>query len=319
MAAPLALRTRIFATVLKRLAPEPSDANEMVALRGRRDRLRETFAGRQIFGRIAAGVATSERTVELDGSTQRLLIHRPTSAGVRDTLPIVVNIHGGGWCLGAPEQSAWLASHIAAATGAVVISPSYRLAPENPYPAAADDSWATLRWVVDHAAELGGDAGRVAVMGDSAGGNLAAVCALEAREAGTPALRAQVLIYPAVEMYESYPSEQEHAHAPVLTSTQMHNFGRLYLGERYGVEDWQASPLRAASHAGLPPALILTAGHDPLRDHGLRYAEKLRAAGVEVDQRDYGPAIHGFLSLPGVVPVARDALRDIAAFLRERL
>ncbi|WGL53165.1 alpha/beta hydrolase [Nocardioides sp. BP30] len=319
MPAPLALRTRIFATVLKRFAPEPADAHEMIALRGRRDRLRETVVGRALFGRIATGVVTTERTAEVNGGTQRLLVHRPAAARPGAALPIVVNLHGGGWCLGAPEQSAWLASHVAAAVGAVVVSPSYRLAPEHPYPAAADDAWAVLRWIADHAADLGGDATRLAVMGDSAGGNLAAVCALHAREAGGPALRAQVLIYPAVEMYERYPSEEEHAHAPVLTSTQMHIFSRLYLGEQYGVEDWQASPLRADSHAGLPPTLILTAGHDPLRDHGSRYADRLRPAGVEVHLRDYGPAIHGFVSLPGVVPAARLALDDIAAFLRKRL
>lgn len=316
--APLAPRTRLFAAVLKRMAPEPADATEMIALRGRRDRLRETALGRWVFGPVAAGVTTSVRTVELNGSSQRLLIHRPASAGSA-ALRIVVNFHGGGWCLGAPEQSAWLASNVAARAGVMVVSPSYRLAPEHPYPAAVEDTWAALRWVVEHAAELGGDPDRIAVMGDSAGGNLAAVGTLLARDAGGPAIRAQVLVYPAVEMYERYPSEAEHAHAPVLTSRQMHSFGHLYLGERYGVEDWQASPLRAESHSGLPPALILIAGHDPLRDHGIHYADKLRAAGVEVDLRDYGPGIHGFLSLPGVVPVAKEALADTVGFLRERL
>jgi acetyl esterase len=230
-----------------------------------------------------------------------------------------VNFHGGGWCLGTPEQSAWLASHVAELTGSVVVSPAYRLAPEHPYPAAVDDAWAALLWVATHAARLGGDPTRIAVMGDSAGGNLAAVTALMARDAGAPALRAQVLAYPAVEMYQRYPSEEANANAPVLTSKQMHTFARLYLGDSYGVEDWQASPIRATSHAGLPPALVLTAFHDPLRDHGTRYAEVLRAAGTPVLLREHGPAIHGFLSLPGAVPVAKDALGQVAAFLRERL
>jgi acetyl esterase len=231
----------------------------------------------------------------------------------------VVNFHGGGWCLGSPEQSAWLASHVAELAGCVVVSPTYRLAPEHPYPAAVEDAWEVLQWVAGHAAELGGDPARLAVMGDSAGGNLAAVTALTARDAGGPTLRAQVLLYPAVEMYERYPSEEAHAHAPVLTSAGMRRYGHLYLGAAYGVEDWQASPLRAASHADLPPALVVTAFHDPLHDHGPRYAAALREAGTPVELRDYGPAIHGFLSLPGVVPVAREALGDIAAFLRERL
>ena len=323
MPEPLAPRTRLFAAVLRLAAPEPADATEMITLRGRRDRLRETPLGRWVFGPLASGVTAVERSVTVNGSAQRLLIHRPSGAA-RGTgpLPIVVNFHGGGWCLGAPEQSAWLASNVAAMTGALVVSPSYRLAPEHPYPAAVEDSWALLQWIVEHAESLGGDAQRVAVMGDSAGGNLAAVAALTARDAGGVAgsrLRAQVLIYPAVEMYERYPSETEFAQAPVLTQKQMHAFGRLYMGERYGDEDWRASPLRAASHADLPPALIVLAGHDPLRDHGLRYAAALRGAGVEVSVRDHGPGVHGFLSLPGVVPVAKDALTDIAAFLRARL
>jgi acetyl esterase len=230
-----------------------------------------------------------------------------------------VNFHGGGWCLGTPEQSAWLASHVAELTGSLVVSPTYRLAPEHPYPAAVEDAWAVLQWVAAHADELGGDPTRIAVMGDSAGGNLAAVTALMARDAGGPDLRAQVLVYPAVEMYERYPSEEANADAPVLTSKQMHTFGHLYLGEAYGVEDWQASPIRAASHAGLPPALVLTAFHDPLRDHGSRYADALRAAGSLAELRDYGQGIHGFVSLPGAVPVAREALEDVTRFLRTHL
>jgi acetyl esterase len=294
----------------------------MIALRGRRDGLRDSFVGRKVFGGLADGVSETVREVTVNGVTQRLLIHRLT--GATGHLPMVVNFHGGGWCLGAPEQSAWLASQVAAATGAMVVSPSYRLAPEDPFPAAVEDAWALLQWVADHAETLGGDQERIAVMGDSAGGNLASVVSLLARDAGGVGaarigLRAQVLIYPAVEMYERYPSEEEYAHAPVLTQKQMHTFGRLYMGPRYGDEDWRASPLRAASHEGLPPALILVAGHDPLRDHGVRYAAALETAGVEVSLRDYGPGIHGFMSLPGVVPVAADAAEDIASFLRPLL
>jgi acetyl esterase len=309
----LALRTRLFGMVMRQLAREPESAAQMVALRSGRDRLRDTAVGRFVCG-VEADVAT--RDVRVDDDI-RLRIHRPH--GATGPLPVVVNFHGGGWCLGAPEQSGWLASHVAARSDAVVVSPSYRLAPEHPYPAAIEDTWRALAWVVEHAGELGADPARLAVMGDSAGGNLAAVAALTARDAGAPALRAQVLIYPAVEMYERYPSEDEFERGIMLTSKQMRIFGRLYLGESYGIEDWQASPLRAVSHAGLAPALIVTANKDPLRDHGTRYAAALRAAGTEVDLRDYGPGIHGFMSLPGVVPVARQALDDIVAFLRERL
>ena len=296
----------------------------MITLRGRRDALRETFVGRQVFGTLAAGVEMTAREVRINGAGQRVLIHRRAAeVGAREPralLPIVVNFHGGGWCLGAPEQSAWLASQVAAETGAMVISPSYRLAPENPFPAAVEDAWEVLQWIAAHAAELGGDVERIALMGDSAGGTLAAVTALMVRDAGGLApgvdLRAQVLLYPAVEMYERYPSEEQYAQAPVLTQKQMHRFGRLYMGERYGDEDWHASPIRAASHEGLAPALIVVAENDPLRDHGIRYAQVLRKAGVEVAVRRDGPGIHGYLSLPGVVPVAKDAAAHIGAYLR---
>ncbi|MDH2414743.1 alpha/beta hydrolase [Nocardioides sp. CER19] len=310
----LAPRTRAFAAILKLLVSEPASADQMVDLRARRERLRRTPAGQVVFGRPSSAVDTADVEIE---TGSRLHVHRPT--GAAGPLPIVVNFHGGGWCIGTPEQSAWLASHVAELTGSVVVSPTYRLAPEHPYPAAVEDAWAALCWVAEHAAELGGDPARIAVMGDSAGGNLAAVTALMARDAGGPALRAQVLVYPAVEMYERYPSEEANAHPPVLTSKQMHTFGHLYLGASYGIEDWQASPIRAASHAGLPPALILTAFHDPLRDHGAKYAEVLRAAGSEAEVRDYSAGIHGFVSLPGVVPAAREALSDVAAFLNGRL
>jgi acetyl esterase len=310
---PLAPRTRVFAAVLKRLIVEADTAQAMVRLRERREALRTTAVGNAVFGRIPRGVQTSEVRLP-DGL--RAVLYRPQ--GVSGPLPVVVNYHGGGWCLGTPEQSGWLSAQVALRAGAIVVAPSYRLAPEHPYPAATDDAWTALTWLVENPPN-DADMSRLAVMGDSAGGNLAAVAALRARDAGAPKLRAQVLIYPAVEMYERYPSEDLFADAPVLTSKGMRRFGHLYLGDGYGTEDWQASPLRALSHAGLPPTLIVTAGHDPLRDHGSHYADALREAAVEVDLRDYGPAIHGFLSLPGVVPVAKQALMDVATFLRTRI
>lgn len=312
--APLPLRTRVFAAAMRVLAAEPSDASQMVALRAKRQRLLTTRAGAAVFGTDDRRVDVEESEVEIDGRTVRLRLHRPT--GATGPLPVIVAFHGGGWCLGSPEQTRWLNSRIAAHVGAIVVAPTYRLAPEHPYPAAVDDAWATLRWVADQAAELGGDPARLSVMGDSAGGNLAAVCALLARDAGGPALRSQVLIYPAVEAHERWPSEDEHAEAPVLTSALMRRFIALYLGDDATTEDWQASPIRAGSLSGLPPALILTAGHDPLRDHGSKYAQALRSAGVRAVLVDYPDAIHGFASLPGVAPAAEAALRDMVMFLR---
>lgn len=308
----LALRTRLFAAALRRAVRPAETPAQMIALRERRERLLDTWLGALVFGRTARGVLVEDRA---EGE-QRFHLHRPATA--TGPLPIVLNLHGGGWCLGSPEQSEWLASNVAAQAGAVVVSPTYRLAPEHPYPAAVEDAWAALRWVHAHASEWGGDPARIVVMGDSAGGNLAAVLALKARAAG-PAISAQVLIYPAVEMYDKYPSEQEFADAPVLTSEGMRRFGRLYLGERYGTEDWEASPLRALSCEGLPPTLIVSAAVDPLRDHSRLYAAALAEAGVQVEAHELASAIHGFVSLPGVVPAAREAVALIGGFLTRRI
>ncbi|MDQ4114489.1 MAG: alpha/beta hydrolase, partial [Actinomycetota bacterium] len=234
----LPLRTRIFAFLQERLVKTPLNAEEMIALRAQREGLRTGPVTAFLFGRPAE-VEIKETYV--DG--RRFAIYTPP--GVGDAAPVVINFHGGGWCLGTPEQSAWVSSHVAAGTGSIVVAPSYRLAPEHPFPAAVEDAWATVEWAAKHAADLGGDPSRIAVMGDSAGGNLAAVVSLMARDAGGPAIGAQVLIYPAVEMYEKFPSEAANANGPVLTSTQMSTFGHLYMGERYGDESWQASPLRA--------------------------------------------------------------------------
>jgi len=315
--APLPWKTRVFDALLRRTMKEPTTGPEMVAVREKRQQLLSTRLGRWVFGDDAEGTRVHEITVPHADGSIRLRIHTPTSgAGHR---PVVVNYHGGGWCLGSPEQARYVASHVAEQLGAIVVSPTYRLAPEDPYPAATDDAWTTLTWLHDHAAELGGDPSRLVVMGDSAGGNLAAVCALRSRDEGGPALAAQVLIYPGVEAYDRWPSEDAFAEAPVLTSVLMRRFIKLYLGDAYGDEAWQISPIRAASHADLPPALILTAGHDPLRDHGTKYAEALRAAGVPVELRDYPAAIHGFVSLPGIDPAARTAVTDIVDFLRPLL
>lgn len=310
----MALRTRVFAAIMRRTTTPVDEARDFDALRAERLKLQGTRVGQLVFGRTDPGVTVEEIAV---GSGSRALVHRPRNA--IDPLPCVINFHGGGWVQGNPEQSAWLASRVAARNRVAVISPSYRLAPGDVFPAGLDDCWDAVLGIVEHADELGIDPERIAVMGDSAGGNLAAVVSLLARDAGAPTIRGQVLIYPSVEMYERWPSEDRHADAPVLTSRNMRAYARLYLGEQYGTEDFRASPLRAASHADLPKAFIVTAELDPLLDNGARYRDALTAAGVAVRYAEYEGAIHGFLSLPGVVPVAARALDDIVEFLRDVL
>jgi len=314
MTSSMALRTRVFGALLKRSATPVEEAKDFPKLRAERLKLQGTKIGGLIFGRPDPEATVEEITM---AGGARALVYRPKDAV--GPLPCVLNFHGGGWVQGNPEQSGWLASRVAVRNRAVVISPSYRLAPENPFPAGIDDARDALTWVVEHADELDITPERIAVMGDSAGGNLAAVVALLARDAGGPPLRAQVLIYPGVEMYDRWPSEDRNAEAPVLTSANMRAFVRLYLGEQYGTEDFRASPVRAASHADLPKAFILTAEADPLLDNGTHYRDALAEAGVPVRYVEYDGAIHGFMSLPGAVPVARRGLDDIVDFLREVL
>lgn len=314
----LPLSTRIFALVEHATSRPIEQVTDFAARRAARLALQRSPVGQWLFGTTDRAVLTDARTVEVAGRSRRMIVHRRIDAlrggGTLESAPLVLNLHGGGWVQGNPEQSAWFASRVAARTGAVVVSPDYRLAPEDPFPAAVEDAWDMLRWVHDHAEELHGDPGRLAVMGDSAGGGLAATVALQARDEGGPRLAAQVLVYPGVEAYDRWPSEDEFADAAVLTSANMRSFVRLYLGDEYGTLDWRASPIRAESHADLPPTFVVVADHDPLADHGRRYAEKLRAAGVDVTLEEY-PALHGFISLPGVHPAARTAVADVSDFL----
>jgi acetyl esterase len=296
----MALRTRVFGAALRMTEKGIEDVVDFPARRAKRMKLQRSFGGRRIFGTVDKAATVEEITV---GSGTRALIYRPR--GAVGPLPCVINFHGGGWVQGNPEQSGWLSSRVAVRNKAVVIAPAYRLAPEDVFPAGVEDCWAALTWVAEHADELGISAERLAVMGDSAGGNLAAVMALLARDAGGPPLRAQVLIYPGVEIYDEWPSEINNVHDPVLTSANMRAFGRLYLGADYGTEDFRASPIRATSHAGLPKTFIITAEHDPLQDNGSHYRDALVTAGVPVRYAAYDGAIHGFLSLPGAVPVSK--------------
>jgi acetyl esterase len=217
------------------------------------------------------------------------------------------------------RQSEWWASSVAAEAGVAVVSVEYRLAPEHPFPGPPEDCYDATVWVADEAAELGVDPSRLAVMGDSAGGNLAAVVAMMSRDRGGPELAAQVLVYPSVDLARTFPSETENANAPIITSKDLANVPGLYFaGSTAERTDPYASPLRG-KHEGLPPALIQTAQFDPLRDQGAAYADALRAAGVEVRLTNYVDAVHGYLSLPGLVPAARQALGEAVAFLTERL
>jgi len=248
-----------------------------------------------------------------------LRVYRPAGVADGTRVPAYLFFHGGGWVIGDVNTHDVLCRQLTAASGASVISVDYRLAPEHKFPAAADDSWAATTWVVAHAAELGLDASRLAVGGDSAGGNLAAVVALMARDAGGPAIKLQTLIYPVTDVMRETRSYGDFADGYLLTRDSMRWFIAHYLPSGDQARDWRASPLRAPSLAGLPPALIITAGFDPLRDEGQEYAEKMREAGVKVVHSEFDSLIHGFVGMRGAIHAAARAMDDMVAGLRHEL
>ncbi|GAT69313.1 alpha/beta hydrolase [Planomonospora sphaerica] len=228
-------------------------------------------------------------------------------------LPVIVYFHGGGWVFGSVARNDALARDLAVRTGAVVVSVDYRLAPEHPFPAAADDALAAVRDVFARPAAYGADPERIAVLGDSAGGNLAAVAAWQARDAGLR-LAHQVLVYPVADVAMDTPSYRTYATGYGLGADEMAWFAAQYGGDP---ADPRLAPLRLADKAGLAPATVLTAECDPLCDEGEAYAAGLAAAGVPVEYRCYAGAIHGFFGLPGFFDQAAEAREYAAARLKE--
>jgi acetyl esterase len=233
-------------------------------------------------------------------------------------LPLVVNFHGGGWTIGSLDMADWLCSNVAVALPAVVVSVDYRLAPQHRWPIAAEDCYVALVDVAGRAGELGADPDRLAVMGDSAGGNLAAVVSLMSRDRSGPAIGFQGLLYPATDLTLGSPSIEANAHAPILTRDDVLAFRNHYLGGQDPQQPY-ASPLFAADHRGLPRALVQVAEHDPIRDDGLRYADALRAAGVPVRTTEYVGMPHGYLSFPRLCRAAAQALAELCSEMRGAL
>jgi acetyl esterase len=245
-----------------------------------------------------------------------LRLYRGHGAGEGRPQPALVFFHGGGFVIGDLESHDQVCRALANAAGSLVVAVDYRLAPEHKFPAAVDDAIAATRWIADNAQSLGIDARRLAVGGDSAGGNLAAVVALDARDRGSPALAFQLLVYPATDMAMSLPSHERHADQLPLRRATMQWFLGHYLRDAADGADWRASPLRAASFRNLPPTLVATAGFDPLGDEGEAYARALAEAVVPVVHRRFDGQIHGFLTMGRIVAdagvliaLAADALK----------
>jgi acetyl esterase len=269
--------------------------------------------------RAAAGAGepvrhVTDRHLPGPGGDLPIRIYRPVDAA--GPLPALVYFFGGGWALGSIETSDEICRALANAVPCQVITVGYRLAPEHKFPAAVDDCRTAVAWIAAHAAELGVDPDRLAVAGDSAGGNLAAVVTLDR---GGPALAAQVLVYPNTDHRGDTESMRENDDPAAFNRRSVAWYWGHYLASPDDGRDPRASPLLAEDLTGLPPALVITAEHDPLRDEGERYAERLRAAGVPVIATRYAGVAHGFFAMSGVVDAAREARAEVAAFLRTHL
>lgn len=264
-----------------------------------------------LSGGVARGAVLTERTAAGQDGPLRVRVYRPAGAGP-GPLPVVLNFHGGGWTIGSLGQADWLCGNVCVGAGVAVVSVDYRLAPAHRWPAGPEDCYAALVDVVARAGEFGVDPGRVGVMGDSAGGNLAAVVALLARDRSGPAIAHQALIYPATDLTLGSSSLGENADAPILNRRDCLAYRAHYLGDQDPHQPY-VSPLLAADHSGLPPALVQVAEHDPIRDDGLRYADALRAAGVPVRVTNYVGMPHGFLAFPKLCKSAPQALAEIVS------
>jgi acetyl esterase len=241
-----------------------------------------------------------------------LRLYRPTPG----VLPAFVFFHGGGWVVGDLETHDVVCRQLAQAAGVAVIAVDYRLAPEYPFPAAADDAWSATTWIAGHAGDLAIDPSRLAVGGDSAGGGLAAVVALMARDSRKLRLALQALVYPVLDLRADSASYSKYAEGYLLTRAAMRWYIAQYAPDNAAVNDWRASPLLAPWVHGVAPALIVAAELDPLVDEGDAYARRLKGARVPVDYHVVSGMLHGFLTMGGKVDAAHDAVAIIASALR---
>ncbi len=246
-------------------------------------------------------------------------LYTPRASADTGGAPVLVWFHGGGWVLGSIDDADGICRTLAEASGAVVASVGYRLAPEHRFPAAPRDCYAALAWLSGHPGEIDADTSRMAIGGDSAGANLAAVSAVRARDAGGPSLRFQLLVYPPADATTRHRSMTENGEGYFLTAGAMDWFWDHYLGDRSRGADPMASPLLADHHRDLPPALVVTAEFDPLRDEGEAYADALRRGGVETSTLRYDGMIHGFFTSVALFDAAREAVSDAAERLRKAL
>lgn len=258
---------------------------------------------------------TEDITIQGPGGDLPLRVYTPVAAS--GSLKCLVFYHGGGFVIGDLDSHDTLCRQLANEAGCKVVAVNYRLAPEHKFPAAVEDAWAALKWVEEHASDLGIDANCLAVAGDSAGGNLSAVVSqLAANSKGGPSICFQLLIYPATRVHSDTQSMQDFAVGYFLERQTMEWFMDCYVPEGQDNSDPRLSPLLAEDLSGLPKALVITAGYDPLKDEGKAYADRLAASGVDVTYKDYPDMIHGFFNMTALSPDAKEAVKDAAKALK---
>ena len=316
------LGVRLYARLVPRMDWAAITSEGFVEFREATNRRLSSPVARLVIGKADRGAIITDRTLDVGGRELSVRVYRPSrdaASGRAAPLPLVVQFHGGGFVVGTAAQCDWNNSHLAAHLPAVVVSVDYRLAPEHPLPEPVDDGFDAVTRLVEDAAAWGIDPDRVAVLGESAGGTIASLVALRARETDL-ALRAQLMVCAPFDWTSTmldYPSMADNADNPTVPPELLEAYRRTALPA--SVDPASVSPLMYEDLAGLPPALIITGNLDPLEDQGAAYAERLRDAGVETRHSSYPRAIHAFVSMPGLVPAAKDARAEILEFLRERL
>ncbi|MFT4581822.1 MAG: acetyl esterase [Gammaproteobacteria bacterium] len=301
-------------TLLKNIAAQGGPAlNEMPV-----DTCRNVFVGlvQSLQGDVLPIHDSEDREIPGPNGSIALRIYTPRGLGGKN-IPVLMFFHGGGWVIGDLETHDNMCRYYANEADVIVVAVDYRLAPEHRFPAGIEDCIAATKWVHDNAASFGGDSAKIAVTGDSAGGNMAAVVAQQARDQ----VAFQLLMYPATDFSATnYVSREQFGGGEYfLSSADMLWFGKLLFGDSNPAGDAKASPIEADSLAGLPPALTITAGFDPLRDEGKAYADALGAAGVVSEYKCYEGTIHGFLSFPGALEAGADGLKFAAERLKAAL
>ncbi|MGO1581672.1 MAG: alpha/beta hydrolase [Actinomycetaceae bacterium] len=293
------------------------DAEGMIAVRDAVDARRSSSAAQALTGRPDDGARIEEHVLALPGRRLRVRIHRPVEAGPR--LPLVLSFHGGGFVMGTTAQNDWLNSTVAARVHALVVSVEYRLAPEHPLPAPVKDALDTLRHLLGDPDRWGIDPGSVSLLGESAGGTIAALVAQHARAHG-PRILAQVLTCPVTDWTATmtdHPSMVTNADRPGLSLPQLRACRRFAVPAT--LDPRESSPLMSDDLADLPATLVVVGELDPAADHGRRYVDRLVAAGTEARLHAHEDAVHAFLSMPGLVDAARPASQEIVEFLRRHL